>query len=125
MQAHGSPESDSHPEITRHACKYDVLSFFCDLFTARMIFAARIFAALALLAAGLLCSIIFLKFPDVDYEATLLLGGVSIWICILSSLTSFTLSFLNYRSRRDKWWYWPVAGSSVGLLTILAAMYIL
>ena len=90
-----------------------------------MIIAARIFAALALLAAGLLYSIIYLEFPNVDYEATLLLAGLSIWICILSGLTALTLSFLNYRSRRDKRWYWPVVASFVGFLAILAAIYIL
>lgn len=89
-----------------------------------MIIAARVFAALALIAAALVYSIIHLEFPDVEFEGMTVLAGLSAWICILSGLTALALSFLNYRSRRDKRGYWPVVASFVSFALMLAAIYI-
>ena len=84
-----------------------------------MIIAARVFAALALLAATLIYSIMHLEFPEVGFKGMTALAGLTAWICILSGLTALVLSFLKYRRRRDKRHYWPDWVSSVGFTLML------
>lgn len=91
---------------------------------ARTVAAARIFAGLSLFAAILVFSIIHLEFPGIGYEGMLVLAGLSVWVCILSGLAVFVLSFLNYRARRDKQWYWPVAASLFSFALILVVIYV-
>jgi hypothetical protein len=90
---------------------------------AKMVIFPRIFAILALIAAALIFSITHLWFSLHGFESTLVLGGLLAWICILSGLTVFVLSFLNYRSRRDRRWYWPVVVSFVSFVLMRVAIY--
>jgi hypothetical protein len=91
---------------------------------ARMIGDPRFFAALALLAAALFHGVMFLEFPDVGFERTLELAGLSIWIGMLSGLAVVALSIRNYRSGRDKRRLWPVVVALVSLASIPGAIYI-